>query len=384
MSRRIRTALIGCGKVGHTHALAFRNLPQSEFVAVCSRSLDKAQRYGQQYGVLAFDDCVRMFAEAGVEAVAICTPHPSHAELVELAARRGAHVFVEKPLAADLADCDRAISACRQAGVKLGVISQRRFYPPVQRMRQAIEAGKIGRPILATLTVLGWRDAAYYRSDPWRGSWQREGGGVLVNQTPHQLDLLQWLMGPVEELSGYWDNFNHPTIEVEDTAIAVIRFKSGALGSLVLSNSVNPGLYGNIHIHGANGAAIGSQTEGGSMFISGVTSHVDPPINDLWTVPGEAHLLESWQAEDRRSASQVDVMTYYHELQIADFLDAILENREPLVTGEDGRRTVELFTAIYRSQRDRRPVQFPLAAEQGRDDFDGRLGYVPLSRRGKS
>lgn len=384
MSRKIRTALIGCGKVGHTHALAFQALPQSQFVAVCSRSPDKAQRYAQQYGVQPFADCAAMLRQARVEAVAICTPHPSHAELVELAARHGVHALVEKPLASDLADCDRAIDACRRAGVKLGVISQRRLYPPVVRLRQAIDDGKLGRPILATLTMLGWRDEAYYRSDPWRGTWQNEGGGVLVNQTPHQLDLLQWLMGPLDELIGYWDNLNHPTVEVEDTAVAVMRFASGALGSLVLSNSVNPGLYGKIHVHGSNGASVGAQTEGGSMFISGVTTEVDPPINDLWTVPGEAHLLEAWQEQDRQTARRVDVMTYYHELQIADFLDAILEGREPMVTGEDGRRTVELFTAIYRSQRDRRPVKFPLEPEVFKGDYDGRLGYRTLSRRGES
>jgi predicted dehydrogenase len=161
----------------------------------------------------------------------------------------------------------------------------------------------------------------------------------------------------VEEVFGYWDNLNHPYIEVEDTAVAVLRFKNGALGNIVVSNSQNPGLYGNIHIHGRDGATIGVQTDGGSMFVAGVTAKVDPPMNDLWTVPGEAELLPQWQAQDRLRADQVDVMSHYHRLIVEDFLHAILDDRPPLVPGEEGRKAVDLFTAIYRSGRERRPVR---------------------------
>ena len=304
--------------------------------------------------------------------VSVCTPHPAHADGVVAAAGAGAHVLVEKPLAADLASCDRAIAAGRAAGVRIGVVSQRRWYRPVVRLRRAIDDGRIGRPVLATATVLGWRDAAYYRSDPWRGRWSTEGGGVLVNQAPHQLDLLLWLLGPVEEVYGRWANFSHPSIEVEDTAVGVVRFRSGALASLVLSNAQDPGLYGRIHVHGSNGATVGVQTDGGSMFIAGVTAAVDPPVNDVWTVRGEEDLLAGWQAADRAAAFAEDPLTFYHARQIEDFLVAIVEDRAPAVDAEDGRRVVELFTAVYRSQRDGRPVAFPLAAEDG-DDFDGRL-----------
>jgi predicted dehydrogenase len=225
--------------------------------------------------------------------------------------------------------------------------------------------------------MLGWRDQAYYRSDPWRGSWELEGGGVLVNQAPHQLDLLQWFMGPVDELFGYWGNLNHPYIEVEDSAVAVLRFKSGALGSIVVSNSQKPGIHGKVHVHGSNGASVGVQTDGGAMFIAGVSAVQEPPINDLWTVPGEEHLLAEWQAEDRMTFEGVDATQHYHQLQIRDFLCAILDGHAPTVTGAEGRVTVEIFTAIYRSQRDGRPIRFPLDAEKGSDDFDGRL---PSSR----
>lgn len=378
--KKIRTAVVGTGKVGHTHASALADNPVSEFVAVYNHNAEKGHAFAAQYGVRGYSDFKAMIRDAGVQMISICTPHPAHLKYILAAAELGVHVLCEKPLAASLQDCDQAIAACRANNVKLGMVSQRRFYPPIVRMAQALSAGKIGRPILVTLNVLGWRDEAYYRMDPWRGKWATEGGGVLVNQTVHQLDLLQWLMGPIEELFGYWDNFNHPYIEVEDTAVAVLRFKSGALGQILVSNSQRPGFYGKLHIHGSLGSSIGAQTDGGSPFVSGVTTDVEAPFNDIWTVSGEQELLTRWQSEDRQDAQIHNPMTYYHALQIQDFLDAILEDREPAVNGEEARKSVELFTAIYRSQRDHAPIQFPLASEESRENFDGRYTHPLYSR----
>ena len=221
--------------------------------------------------------------------------------------------------------------------------------------------------------MYGWRDRAYYQSDLWRGSWKAEGGGVLVNQAPHQLDLLQWYMGPIDELFGVWDNLNHPYIEVEDTAIAVLRFKNGALGNIVVSNSQNPALFGRVDVFGSNGASVGVQTDGGAMFVAGMSKITEPPINDRWTVPVEESLLDEWKKQDTNFFLSIDAVEYYHQLQISDFLKAINEGRDPLITAEDGRKTVEIFTAIYRSNRDRKPVKFPLEPETDRNDYDGRL-----------
>jgi len=270
---RLRTAIVGCGKVAQTHAMALSELPQSDFVAVSSRTPKSMEPFVEQYGVRTYTDVEEMLEDADVQMVSICTPHPTHPDLAAIAAAHGAHVLVEKPLASDLEGCDRAIDACRQVGVKLGVISQRRLYPPIVRMRRAIDEKRIGEPILATANVFGWRDEAYYAADPWRGTWDAEGGGVMVNQTVHHLDLMQWLMGPIDQLFGQWDNFNHPYVEVEDTAVAVVRFQSGALGSLVLSNSQKPGIHGKIHVHGSTGASIGAQTEGGSPFVQARLIH---------------------------------------------------------------------------------------------------------------
>lgn len=370
--KKIRTAIVGPGKVAHLHAHGLVESPNSEFVAVCGRTRFKAEAFASQYGVKAYDDLEQMITQEKVGALLVCTPHPYHHESVVKAARLGVHCLIEKPMASTLQDCDAMLEAARENKVILGVISQRRFYKPVQRMRKAIDDGKIGQPFLGHIILLGWRDEAYYSSDPWRGRWETEGGGVLVNQAPHQLDLFQWLMGDVEQVYAVTRNMNHPYIEVEDTAVAVVQFKGGAVGNIILSNSQQPGIYGKIHIHGRSGASVGAQTEGGAMFIAGQSSVLEPPVNDIWTVPGEEAFLNQWRKEDSEFFNTIDAAVYYIGLQIDDFLKALCEGRQPLVTGEEGRKSVELFTAIYRSNRDNAPVRFPLKPETG-SDMDGRL-----------
>jgi predicted dehydrogenase len=358
--------LIGCGKVGQIHAAALKSLPEAAFVAACDTSLERAESFAAKYGPRPYTDVAAMLRDGQVEAVLIGTPHPLHAAATLQAASAGVHVLVEKPMAASLADCDAMLEACRKAGVLLGVISQRRFYEPVQRMKAAVEAGKIGKPILGVFQMYSWRDPSYYLSDPWRGRWDTEGGGVLVNQSPHHLDILLWMMGPVAEVSGYWANLNHPTVEVDDTAVASLRFHNGGLGSIVTSVSQKPGIHSKIHVHGSTGASVGVETDRGATFIAGVSEIAEPPMNDVWTIPGEETLLPAYQTEDRATFARVNATTHYHALQIGDFLRAIREKRSPLITGEDGRQVVELFTAIYQSSRDRRPIALPIPPDQTR------------------
>ncbi|MDP6115870.1 MAG: Gfo/Idh/MocA family oxidoreductase [Planctomycetota bacterium] len=358
--RRIRTGIIGCGKVGHIHLDAHSSITESELVGVCDSDRERAGAFAAQCGAKAFTDLEEMLRDGGVEAVSICTPHPLHAEPAIQAAKAGVHVLVEKPMAASLSDCDAMLAAADASGIRLGVVSQRRFYEPVMRMKEAIDAGKIGRPVLGLFMGFNWRDEAYYQSDPWRGKWSTEGGGVLVNQSSHHLDMLQWMMGEIDEISGYWANVNHPFVEVDDTAVASIRFKNGGLGSIVTSISQKPGLFMKIHIHGSNGASIGVETDRGPSFVAGASEIVEPPLNDLWTIPGEEHLLAEFEAEDRASFARVNATTHYHALQVRDFIQSILEDRSPLVTGEEGRIVVEMFTAIYRSNQEGTPIRLPV------------------------
>ena len=206
----INVAIIGCAKIAHLHAKAIQQIPELSFKAVWSRTPESALKFVDEYGVKAYPSITEMIEKENIQMAIICTAHPYHAEPAIEAMQAGAHILIEKPLASTLQDCDRIIEASHQTGRKTGVISQRRWYQPIVRMKKAIDEGKIGTPALGTIQMLGWRDRSYFESDAWRGSWKMEGGGVMVNQAPHPLDLLQWLMGDIDEVFGYWGNLNHP------------------------------------------------------------------------------------------------------------------------------------------------------------------------------
>jgi len=361
MRSKLRVAIIGTGKASHMHAGVLLKNPDAELTAVYSRSANKANEFAARYNLQAYTSVSEMVEKTKVEMVIVCTPHPYHKEVTIEAITAGTNVLVEKPLAILLSDCDEMIRCAIKYNKKLGVIGQRRFFPATLRIRKAIDEGKIGTPMLGTIIMLGWRDEAYYQSDPWRGKWATEGGGVLVNQAPHQLDLLLWFMNsdPVE-LYGQWKNINHPYVEVEDTAIAIVKFKSGAMANILVSNSQKPGIYGKVHVHGSNGASVGVQTDAGSMFIAGMSNMSAPALNDIWTIPGEENLLKKFEEGDALFFSGLDPIHYSINQQHCDFMNAIVNDREPMINGSQGRKSVELFTAIYESTRNNAPVRWPM------------------------
>lgn len=346
----VRFAILGPGKVARLHADALARIPDARLVAVVGRNAERASDLAATAGARVDPNLEATLERGGVDAVIVCTPHPVHAEGAIEAARGGLHVVVEKPMALDAADCDAMIAAARASGVVLSVISQRRWYAPVQRVKAAIEEGRIGEPGLASVEVLGWRSADYYAMDAWRGTQAGEGGGVLVNQAVHQLDLLRWFMGPAIEVDAWATNLNHPEIDVEDTVVASIRFASGAVASFVASNSQKPGLHCRVHVHGRSGASVGVETDSGAMFVAGV-SLPSTPRNDLWTIPGEESMPERWVAEDALALAGTDQATHHHELQLRDVVAAIRDGHPPAVDGDEGRGAVELIDAIYRAAR---------------------------------
>ena len=358
--KKTRVALVGCGKVGGLHCKAVAQIPEAEFVAVCDADSSRASKFAIEHKAQAFTTIEEMILKAKPDVLLIATPHPLHRQPTVAALNAGVHVLVEKPMAASIEDCDAMIAAAKSSGATLGVISQRRFFEPVLRMKNAIDAGKIGKPLLGFFLMYSWRSLEYYSSDPWRGKWSTEGGGVLVNQSPHQLDILRWLMGPIAEVQGYFQNLNHPGVEVEDTAVASLRFVNGGLGSILASVSQNPGIHTKVHVHGSNGASVGVETDRGATFIAGMTSIPEPPLNDIWTIPGEEKLLEGFQNEDRNTFTKIDATVHYHALQIREFVQAVREHKQPMVSAEDGRATVELFTAIYQSSKTGKAIKLPL------------------------
>jgi UDP-N-acetyl-2-amino-2-deoxyglucuronate dehydrogenase len=359
----VRFAILGPGLVGAVHAAALARIPDArlEAVAGSSAASPRAVRLAAEHGARPVAGIGAVLDDPAVDAVIVCTPHPLHAEQAIAAARAGLHVIVEKPMALEPADCTAMIEAAEGAGVMLSVISQRRWYPAVRRVKAAIDDGRIGAPALATIEVLGWRGPEYYEMDAWRGTVAGEGGGVLVNQAVHQLDLACWLLGPVVEVDGWIANVNHPEIEVEDTAVAIVRFARGTIATIVASNAQRPGLHARIHVHGASGASVGVETDRGSSFVAGV-SVPSEPRNDLWTIPGEETAPERWAVEDRTALAGADLATRFHELQLRDIVAAIREGRPPAVGGEDGRIAVELMAAIAAAGRNGGRIRIDAAA----------------------
>ena len=345
--KTIRIGIIGCGKVAHFHAKAINNLTNCELVAASNHSKPKLEKFCNDYKINGYLTPEEMIEKEQLDAVTICTPHPSHAEIAIKCANLHCHVLVEKPLATSVAECDAMIKAAKDNNVLLGTLVQRRNYLPCLRIKETIDAGKIGNPILAQVTMLGWRSEDYYKSDPWRGTWKGEGGGVLVTQASHQIDLVNWYMGEIESIYGLSANFNHPYIEVEDSAVAIIKYKNGGLATLLASNSQNPALYGKVHVFGSNGSAIGVQTDGGQMFIAGVSEIEEPPVTDTWQIAGDSRKLENLVKEDSDFFNSVDSMTYFHQRHIENFVNAILGIEPLCADGHAGRATVEVCEAVY-------------------------------------
>jgi predicted dehydrogenase len=353
MKSKVRVGIMGYGKVANLHAQALAASAKGELVSVCGRNVERRNGFAAQWKIGSRDTVEDMVRKDGADAVIITTPHPRHRDGALEAFASGAHVLVEKPMALTEAECNDMIAAAEKAGKCLSVVSQRRWFPACMRIKEAMAAGKIGKPILAQLTILGWRDKAYYDSDPWRGKWATEGGGILINQAPHQIDLLHWFMGPSEEIHGFWDNFNHPYIEVEDSAVAAIRFKSGALGAVLVSNSQKPGIYAKVHVHGSAAYSLGVQTDGGAMFIAGMSGAVDPPLNDLWTIEGEQALLDKYRREDEAFFHELEArgaaIVHFFVCQVDDFCGAIQDSRPPAISGEDGRETVRFIETMLKT-----------------------------------
>jgi predicted dehydrogenase len=287
----------------------------------------------------------------------VCTPHPHHAEPLILAAERGVHGVVEKPFTSTLDDADRVLEAAAKRGTLLSTMSQRRWFPAARRLRQAIDEGSLGaRPILGETYCEMWRDEAYYRRDSWRGRWDTEGGGVLMNQAPHNIDFLLWYMGPAEEIFGYWSNITHPFVEIEDNAVAVIRFTSGGLGLLKGTVSMNP----ERRIHGVS--LVGDSGATASFDCWQVQDQQfriamgpwDVGSNDIWTVRNEAlRPVTHAEAVEYRAGE----LPNFHAHQLRDVIGAVRDKRPPAVDGEAGRRVVAVIQGVYESGRTGRPVK---------------------------
>src|SRR2546422_4260669 len=251
----LRFGIIGCGVIGSTHAEAITNLPGAQLVAVADITPIHAQKLADMYNVTAYTNLQEMLDRKELDVVNICTPSGNHREHACAAMRSGRHVIVEKPMEITLPAIEEMLRVQQECGVKLAVISQHRFDPASLKVHDLIEEQACGRLVLGNAIVPWWRSQAYYDSGEWRGTWQFDGGGVLMNQSIHSIDLLQWFMGPVRSIYAYTDTLAH-RMETEDVAVAVLRFANGALGTIAATTGAYPGVSTRIEIYGDKGSAV--------------------------------------------------------------------------------------------------------------------------------
>jgi predicted dehydrogenase len=337
------------------HARALAEVPGAKLVALVSRHPANAQAVAEAAGVPAaiYGDLGQALARRDVDIVIITTPSGAHLEPAVAAAQAGKHVVVEKPLEITLERCDRIIEACDRSRVKLCTIFPSRFGDANRALKAAVEAGRFGGLTLGETTCKWWRPQSYYDEGGWKGTQALDGGGALMNQGIHNVDLLQWLMGPVAQISGFSATLAHERIEVEDTAAACLRFASGALGVIQATTSVYPGLPKTVAIHGDRGSAVIEQDDVLRWEFNPETAE-DRQIKERFAQKVGA----SGGASNPAAISHQG-----HARQLTDFVQALESGRAPQVDGREGRKAVEIILGIYRSAATGRVVELPLRKE---------------------
>lgn len=346
-------AIVGCGMIADFHARAIADLRGAKLVACYSRNGERATEFAANHNCAPYADLDEMLADPAVDVVSICTPSGAHMEPGVAAARAGKHVIVEKPLEITLKRCDKLINECEKAGVKLSTIFPSRFHGPSVELKKAIDAGRFGRLTMGDAYVKWFRTQAYYDSGAWRGTWALDGGGALMNQAIHSVDLLCWLMGDVAEISAYTSLLAHERIEVEDVAVATLKFQNGALGVIEASTASYPGFLKRIEISGSQGSAIMEEEDLKKWEFAKMTKK-DQAIQER--LAGKTHT--GGGAADPKAIGH-----HGHTAQFKDFVDAIKKDREPLINGPEGRRAVEVILAIYKAAETGKSVPLPLKGD---------------------
>jgi predicted dehydrogenase len=335
--------------IARFHAQAIQELPGARLVALQSRKPENAAKVqeavGQQCEV--YTDLGEMLKRTDLHVVSVCTPSGNHLEPAVAAAQAGKHVVVEKPLEITLDRCDRIIEACDTHQVKLCTIFPSRFTDASQALKRAVDAGRFGKLTLGETTCKWWRPQSYYDESDWKGTQALDGGGALMNQAIHNVDLLQWMMGPVSRIAGLTATLAHDRIEVEDTAVACLRFASGALGVIEATTSVWPGQPKTIAIHGDKGSVVVEREDVVRWQFAAETDD-DKAFRSRYAERTHA----SGAASNPASFSHE-----YHRRQFSEFVEAIDAGRKPLVDGRDGRISVEIILAIYKAMATGRVVE---------------------------
>lgn len=341
----LRFAVIGAGNIGKIQAEAIAHIPDATISVVCNRGEAAGRALAQKHDAIWLANYRDAVARDDVDVVTICTPSGNHADIAVAAAEAGKHLLVEKPIDITLPRIDRITNAVEQAGVTLACVFPLRFALGSRKAKEALDAGRLGRLALADVYVKWYRPQSYYDVS-WRGTQELDGGGALMNQSIHNIDLIQWLVGPVESLFARTATLAHD-METEDTASAVLTFQNGALGVIQGATSCWPGDPARVELHGDQGTIV---LEEGSI--------VKWQLADA--APGEEDAMLNLEKQDGSGASDPTAIGFEkHRRQIVDLIEAIREQRPPAIQGAEARKSVEIVRAIYHSAATNLPVRLP-------------------------
>lgn len=345
--------IIGCGMIASFHAKAIADIRDAKLVSCYARRKEAAESFAKEHACSAYDSLEEMLADPNLDVVTICTPSGAHMEPAIQAAKAGKHVIVEKPLEITLKRCDRIIEACQKAGVVLATIFPSRFHDSSRLIKKAIEQQRFGTLTLGDAYVKWFRTQEYYDSGAWRGTWELDGGGALMNQAIHSVDLLSWFMGPVAEISAKTATLAHDRIQVEDVATASIRFANGALGVIEATTAAYPGMLKKIEIHGSKGSAV--------MVEEDIT---------VWDfakkTAADNKLLEKMAGQTKSGGGAADpsAIGYHgHMRQFKDVIKAIKSGSPNEIDGNEGRKAVEIILAIYKAAETGKTISLPLPSD---------------------
>lgn len=346
--------IIGCGNISSTHAAAITELPNARLIAVCDIIPEKAATLANKFNC-AYDTSIEaILSRDDIDIICVCTPSGLHGQHAKLAARAKKHVIVEKPIEVNMQAAQGLIKVCHDEGVTLSVISQHRFDDDIVKLKEAISDGKFGRLTFGGSHTKWFRSQQYYDSGDWRGTWELDGGGALMNQSIHYIDLLQYLMGPVAEVFAYTATRAHVGIEVEDIAVASVKFQSGALGIIEGNTAAFPGYYTRLDIYGNDGSAVvvNDTLINWNLKCEGVTeadfgnAGIEKGIQNTGAIKGWASTPGVWHTS--------------HARQLADVIASIKECRSPGITGEEGLKPLAIILAIYESAKCGKPITLSL------------------------
>lgn len=343
---KVRFAIIGCGMIANFHATAISRIPEAELTGVFEDHSASAQLFLESWPVKLFSSLDELCASGEVDAVCVCTPSGLHTAQAVRVMEAGKHLVVEKPMSLSLADADKLISTAKRTGVKVCVISQFRFSDAVHEIRRALDAGAFGTVVSGSLSMKYFRSHEYYASSGWRGTWAMDGGGCLMNQGIHGIDVYRYLMGPVRTITALTKTQTR-RVEVEDSAVAILEFESGAVGTLEGSTTCCPGYPRRIEICGDQGSVV---LEEDSIL--------------RWDLPIPCALPVGREAKNVAASDPKAINVDGHVKQISNLVDAILRRVPLMADAASGRPPLEIILAVYESSRTGKPVDLRKGAGQ--------------------